>query len=313
MRILVTGGAGFVASHVAERFIGLGHEVVIVDNLSTGRRENVPDEARFVELDLTSPDLARLIDDVRPDVIDHHAAHADVHQSMDDPSHDAVVNVVGTLSLIHAAAKAKVKKFIFASTGGAIYGDPDVIPCDEMHPVQPLSPYGASKVAAEVYLATYSRVYGLDYTILRYANIYGPRQHPYTEEGQVVALFARLMLSGRQPTIFGDGEQGRDFVYVGDVAEANVRALDGGSGKTFNVGTGALLTVNDLYKQLAAATGYSEPAKYAPARPGEVFRIALDAHRLQDELGWEPRMTLETGLRATVDWVRERMQVETQT
>jgi len=305
MRILVTGGAGFIASHISERFLALGHEVTIVDNLSTGRRENVPSGANLVEMDLSSPDLAQLVADLRPDIIDHHAAHADVHQSMEDPSHDAAVNVVGTLRLIHAAHKAGVKKFILASTGGAIYGDPDIVPCDESHPVQPLSPYGASKVADEVYLAMYHRVHGLEYTILRYANIYGPRQHPYTEEGQVVALFARLMLEGRQPTIFGDGEQGRDFVFVGDVVEANARALEGGTGRTFNIGTGSLLTVNDLYQRLAAITGYPNPPKYAPARPGEVFRITLDASRIRSELGWEPRTSLEAGLAATVDWVRE--------
>jgi UDP-glucose 4-epimerase len=305
MRILVTGGAGFIASHIAERFIGLGHEVTVLDNLSTGRRENVPSGARLVEMDLSSPDLPGFVADLKPEIVDHHAAHADVHQSMTDPAHDARVNVVGTLGLVHASYEAGVRKFILASTGGAIYGDPDVVPCDESHPVQPLSPYGASKVADEVYLATYNRVYGMEYTILRYANIYGPRQHPYTEEGQVVALFARLMLEGRQPTIFGDGEQGRDFVYVGDVVDANVRALDGGSGRTYNVGTGSLLTVNDLYRRLAAITGYPEPPKYAPARPGEVFRIALDASRLRTELGWEPKTTLDTGLAATVDWIRE--------
>jgi UDP-glucose 4-epimerase len=305
MRILVTGGAGFIASHIAERFIGLGHEVTVLDNLSTGRRENVPSGARLVEMDLSSPDLPGFVADLKPEIVDHHAAHADVHQSMTDPAHDARVNVVGTLGLVHASYEAGVRKFILASTGGAIYGDPDVVPCDESHPVQPLSPYGASKVADEVYLATYNRVYGTEYTILRYANIYGPRQHPYTEEGQVVALFARLMLEGRQPTIFGDGEQGRDFVYVGDVVDANVRALDAGSGRTFNVGTGSLLTVNDLYRRLAAITGYPEPPKYAPARPGEVFRIALDASRLRTELGWEPKTTLDTGLAATVNWIRE--------
>ena len=242
--------------------------------------------------------------DVCLENVDHHAAHADVRQSVDDPTYDARVNVVGMLSLIAAAAAAGTRKFIFASSGGAIYGDPDVVPCDETHPERPVSPYGASKKAGEVYLETMSRVHGLDYTILRYPNVYGPRQHPYTEEGQVVAIFSRLMLAGRIPTIFGTGEQERDFVYVGDIVDANLRALDQGSGGTFNIGTGQGLTVNDLYRRLKDLTGYQGEVKYAPARPGEVFRISLDASRARQTLGWQPRTGLDEGLRATVDSIR---------
>jgi UDP-glucose 4-epimerase len=304
MRILVTGAAGFIASHVAEAFVAQGHEVLVVDNLSTGRRENLPAGARFVEMDLVSPGLAKTVADFRPEIVDHHAAHADVRQSVDDPAHDARVNVVGMLSLIAAAAAAGTRKFLFASSGGAIYGDPDVVPCDETHPERPVSPYGASKKAGEVYLETMSRVHGLDYTILRYPNVYGPRQHPYTEEGQVVAIFSRLMLAGRTPTIFGTGEQERDFVYVGDIVDANLRALEAGSGGTFNIGTGEGLTVNDLYRRLKDLTGYQGEVKYAPARPGEVFRISLDASRARETLGWQPRTGLDEGLRATVDSIR---------
>jgi UDP-glucose 4-epimerase len=304
MRILVTGAAGFIGSHVADALIQRGHEVVVVDNLSTGRRENLPAEARFIEMDLASPDLVQVVKDVAPDVVDHHAAHADVYQSVEDPAYDARVNVVGMLTLIQAAVSANVRKFIFASSGGAIYGDPDTVPCDETQLERPISPYGASKKAGEVYLETMSRMHGLDYTILRYPNVYGPRQHPYTEEGQVVSLFSRLMLSGKVPTIFGDGEQERDFVYVGDIVEANLRALDAGSGGTFNIGTGRGLTVNELYGRLKALTGYQGEAKYAPARPGEVLRIALDASRAQDVLGWEAKTSLDEGLPATVDWIR---------
>jgi UDP-glucose 4-epimerase len=307
VRILVTGAAGFIGSHVADAFVRRGHEVVVVDNLSTGRRENVPGGARFIEADLASAEIAQVVADVRPEVVDHHAAHADVRQSVTDPAFDARVNVVGTVALINAAITAGAQRFIFASSGGAIYGDPDVVPCDETHPARPISPYAASKAAGEIYLETLSRIHGLDYTILRYPNVYGPRQHPYTEEGQVVAIFSRLMLAGRRPTIFGDGRQERDFVYVGDIVEANLLALERGPRGTFNIGTGRGLTVNDLYQRLKALTGYPGDAVYAPARSGEVFRIALDAARARSALGWEPRTSLEDGLRTTVEWVRETM------
>ncbi len=310
MRILVTGAAGFIASHVAEAFIAHGHDVLVVDNFSTGRRENLPSGARVAEMDLVSPDLVGVVKDFSPEIVDHHAAHADVRQSVEDPTYDAQVNVVGMLSLIKAAIAAGARKFIFASSGGAIYGDPDVVPCDETHPERPVSPYGASKKAGEVYLETMSRVHGLDYTILRYPNVYGPRQHPYTEEGQVVAIFSRLMLAGRVPTIFGDGEQERDFVYVGDIVEANLRALETGSKGTFNIGTGEGLTVNNLYRRLKELTRYEGEVKYAPARPGEVFRIALDASHAHEGLGWQPKTSLDDGLRATVDWIRSSMAIK---
>lgn len=305
MRILVTGGAGFIASHVAEALVGGGHEVIVVDNLFTGRRENVPAGARFVQMDVSSPELAELVREIRPQVVNHHAAHADVRQSVEDPASDAQMNVLGTISLIEAAVRSGVGKFTFASSGGAIYGDPSVIPCTEDHPVRPISPYGASKAAGEIYLETLSRIHGLDYTILRYPNVYGPRQHPYTEEGQVVAIFSRLMLAGRRPTIFGDGEQERDFVYVGDIVDANLRVLDSGSRTTFNLGTGKGLTINKLYARLKELAGYEGDVAYAPPRSGEVFRIALDAGLARAQLGWEPKTSLDDGLRATVDWVRQ--------
>jgi UDP-glucose 4-epimerase len=307
MRILVTGGAGFIASHVAEAMIAAGHEVMVVDNFTTGRRENIPQGVEFVEADVTSPEFAKVVQEFRPELVDHHAAHADVVESVHNPAADAQTNVVGTISMIKAAIDAGVRKMIFISSGGSVYGDPEVIPANETQPVRPLSPYAASKAAGEIYMEMMSRVHGLDYTILRYPNVYGPRQHPYTEEGQVVALFARFMLQGRQPTIFGDGEQGRDFLYVGDIVDANMRAIDRGSRETLNLGTGELLTVNDLYNRLQRLTGYDKPANYAPARPGEVYRMVLDASRAREKLGWEPKMQLDDGLRATVDWLRQAL------
>lgn len=307
MRILLTGGAGFIGSHVAEAFLKYGHDVTVLDNFSTGRREDVPNGVRLVEMDISDPEVADLVADVRPDVIDHHAAHADVVQSVSDPVYDARVNVLGTLALVSAAVRADVRKFIFVSSGGAIYGDPRVVPCNEEQVPRPISPYAASKGAGELYVETFSRIYGLDYTILRYPNVYGPRQHPFTEEGQVVALFARLMLEGRQPTIFGDGNQERDFVYAGDIADANVAALERGSRRTINIGTGRGLTVNELARRLKSLTGYTGEVAYGPARPGEVYRIALDATRARNELGWTPKTALDEGLGATVEWVRSEM------
>lgn len=310
MRILVTGGAGFIGSHVAEAYLKAGHEVAVWDNLTTGRRQNVPAGVQFSQLDLAGESLADAMASIRPEAISHHAAQADVRQSVADPVRDARINVVGSIALLQAAVDCGARKLIFASSGGAIYGEPESVPCTEEHPIRPISPYAAAKAAAETYIQTFGRIHGLDYTILRYPNVYGPRQHPYTEEGQVVAIFARQMLSGRQSTIFGDGEQGRDFLYVGDVAEANVLALNRGSQGTFNLGSGQLATVNDLYRQIAELTGYSGRAAYAPARPGEVYRITLDATRAGSELGWQPRTGLADGLAQTVGWVRQQLLLE---
>jgi len=307
VRVLATGSAGFIGSHVADTLLAADHEVVVVDNLATGRRENVPSRARFIELDLSEEGIGQAMSEVRPDVVIHHAAQADVTLSVADPVRDTRVNVLGTIALFHAAVQSGVRKVIFASSGGAIYGEPEYTPCTEDHPIHPISPYAAAKAAGEVYMQTFGRVYGLDYTILRYPNVYGPRQHPYTEEGQVIALFARLMLESRQPTIFGDGEQGRDFLYVTDIAAASLLALDHGSQGTFNLGSGELTTVNDLYRRIADLTGYKQPATYAPARPGEIFRITLDAARARAELGWQPRMSLQDGLAQTIDWVRANL------
>lgn len=303
MRILVTGGAGFIGSHVADAFLSAGHEVAVVDNFSTGQRRNVPEGAHLVEADLLDPSVTQFVADFHPELIDHHAAHADVFESVRDPVRDARTNVMGTVALLDAAVRAKVRKVIFISSGGAIYGDPEHTPCREDHPARPVSPYAASKLAGEEYLRMFGRTYGLEYTILRYPNVYGPRQHPYTEEGQVIALFARMMLAGRQPTIFGDGDQARDFVFVRDVAHANLSALDRGSSQVLNLGTGAWVTVNQVYERLQVLTGFEDAPNYAPARPGEVYRIALDAGRAQVELGWRAETAFDDGLRATVDWI----------
>jgi UDP-glucose 4-epimerase len=309
MKILVTGGAGFIGSNLVDAFIAAGHDVVVVDNLVTGQRRNINSRAKFYELDLRGPDIEEVLAAERPDVIDHHAAHADVRESVDDPIYNAEVNVLGTVRLLHLAVKHAVKKLIFISTGGAIYGEPRVLPCTEEHPATPLSPYGTSKLAGELYLETYRQTFGLDYTVLRYGNVYGPRQDTDAEEGRVIAIFTQLMLAGRTPRINGTGEQQRDFVYVGDCVDANLRALTAGSGQVFNIGTGKPASVIRIAEILRELTGYSGEFDYAPERPGEVQNIFLDWSRASRELGWKPRMELEQGLRETVEYFRERVSV----
>src|SRR2546421_8628997 len=257
MRILVTGGAGFIGSHVVDAYITAGHEVAVLDNLSTGREENVNPAAQFHRADIT--DKARVqavIGSFRPDVVNHHAAQAEVPKSVADPGFDALVNVVGGLNVLRAAIDSSVRKVIFSSTGGALYGEPDVVPAGEDHPVRPLSPYGTSKLAFEHYLGTFHRTFGLAYTCLRYANIYGARQDFAAEEGRVIAIFAGRMLAGRPLTIDGTGEQSRDMLHVGDVAMANLTVLEKGSAGTFHISTGIAVTVNDLYRKLALLTDY---------------------------------------------------------
>jgi len=307
MRILVTGGAGFIGSNLVNRFVDLGHEVAIVDNLCTGRRENLDSRAAFYEAEIC--DAARLQEvcaDFRPEIVDHHAAQIDVRKAVTDPVFDARVNVLGGINVVRAALAAGVSKFIYASTGGAVYGDPQVIPCTEQHVVRPISPYGISKHVLEHYLELYGLLEGLRWTVLRYANVFGPRQDPRGEAG-VNAIFTGLMLEGKQPTIFGKGDKTRDYVYVGDVVEANVLALERGEGEIINIGTGVQTSDQEVYDAIAAATGYAEPPLYTEERKGEVRHIALDASKAKRVLGWEAQVSFREGARRTVEYNREQM------
>jgi UDP-glucose 4-epimerase len=304
MKVLVTGGAGFIGSHVTDQLIAAGHQVVIVDNLSTGRLSNLNPKAVFYEMDIRSPELRKVFEQERPEVISHHAAQMDVRRSVADPIFDAEVNILGSIKLAQLAIEFNVRKFIHISSGGAAYGEPVYMPCDEKHPVQPLSPYGASKYTFELYLYIFKETAGLDYTVLRYPNVYGPRQDPHGEAG-VVAIFIGQMLHGKPVTIFGNGEQVRDFVYVADCARANLLALEKGGGRVFNLASGVGTSVNQIFEALKAITGYPHDAQYAPAKPGETFRIFLDAARAQQELGWRQTLDLTAGLQQTVEYFRQ--------
>ena len=306
-RALVTGGAGFIGSHVVDAYIQAGLDVAIVDSLATGSRANVNPAARLYEVDIRDGEaLDRVFATERPDVVSHQAAQASVRGSMEDPPRDAAINVLGSINVLEAARKHGVRKVIYAATGGAAVGEPKYLPVDEDHPVAPLSPYGASKHAVEHYVALYNETFGLDTTVLRYTNIYGPRQDPRGEAG-VIAIFAGLMLTGGQPIVNGTGEQERDYVYVGDVARANLLALDRGSGRMFNIGTGVSTSVNGLFDMLAELTGYGEPRQHGPALSGEVFRIFVTNDRARDELGWQPTVELHEGLRLTVESIRAKL------
>jgi len=308
MKILVTGGAGFIGSHVVDAYIAAGHQVAIIDNFSTGNEDNVNPSARLFRVDVRErTDVEHAISSFKPDVVNHHAAQAEVPKSVADPGNDALINIVGGLNLLKASVDAGVKKFIFISTGGALYGEPDVVPAEEGHPVRPLSPYGTAKYCFEQYLGTFNRTFGLNYTVLRYANIYGARQDFQSEEGRVVAIFASRMLSGQPLTIDGDGEQSRDMLHVGDCTTANLAALEGGDGGTYHVSTATLVSVNELFRKLALLTGYTREAEHGPSRRGDVYRISLDNTHAREELGWEPRISLEEGLSLTVDYFRDRI------
>ncbi len=301
MRILVTGGAGFIGSHVVDAYLDAGHEVVVVDDLSTGRQTQVPPDARFYQLDIRDPRLDDVFAREQPDIVSHQAARANVRESMEKPLLYADVNVLGSLSVLECCRRHGVKKVVYACTGGASYGEPSILPVPEDHPIHPLDPYGASKHHVEHYLFLYRANFGLDYTILRYPNVYGPRQDPHGEAG-VVAIFIGQMLGAGQPIVNGTGEQQRDFVYVSDVARANVVALDRGSGGTYNIGSGVGASVNEIFSLLARLTGYHQPAQHGPAKQGEVFQIYLDATRAHRELGWVPQVPLDKGLTRTVEY-----------
>jgi UDP-glucose 4-epimerase len=304
MKVLVTGGAGFIASHVVDRYIEHGFQVVIVDDLSTGRSSNLNPAAAFYRLDIRSPQLGEIFEKERPDYVNHHAAQMDVRRSVAQPLFDADVNILGSVNLIECAKRYQVKRFVYISTGGAVFGEPEYLPCDEGHPINPICQYGISKHTVEHYLYLYHVNYGLNYTVLRYPNVYGPRQDPHGEAG-VVAIFTGQMLADKPVTINGDGEQLRDYAYVGDCAQANLLALtkDAGSG-IFNLGSGRGTTVNQIFQALKNITGYQRPPVYGPAKVGETRRIYLDARKAQQELGWVPEVSLEEGLANTVAYFK---------
>ena len=302
MKVLVTGGAGFIASHVVDAYVKEGFEVVVVDDLSTGRLSNLNPEVTFYKLDIRSPQLAEVFKKEKPDYINHHAAQMDVRRSVLDPLFDANVNILGSINLIECAKKFKVKRFIYISTGGAVFGEPEYLPCDENHPINPICQYGISKHTVEHYLFLYHLNYGLDYVVIRYPNVYGPRQDPCGEAG-VVAIFTRAMLRGEQVTINGDGGQARDFVYVKDCARANVLALKTNNINTiYNIGCGQGTTVNEIFTLLKEITGYPRDPIYGPAKIGETRRIYLSAEKARRELGWIPTINLEEGLKQTVEY-----------
>jgi UDP-glucose 4-epimerase len=303
--VLVTGGAGFIGSHVVDAYLGAGWDVAVIDTLATGRAEYVDPRARLYRVDVASPAVAEVFEQERPEILNHHAAQASVSVSVRQPLEDARVNALGTINLLQHALRVGVRKVVYASTGGALYGEPDRIPADEDHPARPLSPYGTSKYVGELYLGLYRRLWGLRSFILRYANVYGPRQDPYGEAG-VVAIFAAAMLAGGSPTIFGDGSQTRDFVYVEDVARASLLASEGEVEGAVNVATGVETTVNDVYRHLAALSNHGAPPLYGPPREGDVYRIALDPTRAERTLGWRPQVDLRQGLARTAEWFRAR-------
>lgn len=307
MKILVTGGAGFIASHIVDAYVGQGHSVTVIDDLSTGRKSNLNAKARFYEADIRdAAAVQKLFGSETFDVVNHHAAQMDVRRSVADPVFDASVNVVGVLTLLEAAVKTGVRRFIFASSGGAIYGEQDYFPADEAHPTRPISPYGVAKLTTEQYLFYYRAVYGLDSVCLRYANVYGPRQNPEGEAG-VVAIFATKMLKGEQPVINGDGKQTRDYVFVGDIVRANVLALNARSSAIFNVGTGIESDVTQLFTVLRTLTGSSCAEQHGEAKKGEQLRSVLDHGKLGRELGWSPSVSLTDGIRMTVEFFRNQV------
>ncbi len=305
MKIVVTGGAGFIGSHVVDAYIAAGHQVIVVDNLSTGRRENVHPAAALVEMDVNDPALADLLQDERPQVVNHHAANPSVSLSVHKPLFDATQNILGTLHVLEAARRAGVGKVIYISSGGAIYGNPAYLPVDEDHPSHPVSPYALSKHTGERYTHLYGEQYGLCWTILRYANVYGPRQDPLGEAG-VIAIFCQNLLEGKAPEIHWDGEQSRDFIYVGDCARANLLALEGGDGQAYNVGTGVSTSINRLFRTLLEVAGQEVEPRRGPRRPGDVRHSYLDCTRIERDLGWRAEVSLHEGLGRTWNYFRRK-------
>ncbi|MGE5215961.1 MAG: NAD-dependent epimerase/dehydratase family protein [Chloroflexota bacterium] len=304
MKIVVTGGAGFIASHIVDALVERGHEVHIFDNFITGQRRNLNSKAELHEVDIADDQATRRFERLKPDVLCHHAAQMDVRHSVADPTFDARVNILGFINLLEAAKKCGVKKVTFASSGGAVYGDQDIFPAPEDHVTRPACPYGVSKRAGELYLSYYHQAFGLPYLALRYGNVYGPRQSAKGEAG-VVAIFLSLLLAGQTPTINGDGRQTRDYVYVGDVVSANLAALDSPFVGAINIGTGVETDVVTVFRYLRQEVGSVVEAQHGPAKPGEQRRSCLDTRRAREVLGWYSQVPLAEGLRRTVSYYRE--------
>lgn len=300
-KTLITGGAGFIGSHVADMMVQHGLEVVVVDDLSSGKKENVNPAARFYEVDICSPKLSEVFEKEKPDLVHHLAAQISVADSVRNPVHDAMVNVVGSVNLLQNCVKYGVKKVVFSSSGGTVYGATEHLPAVEDLPFSAMSPYGVTKICMEYYLPYYKAEHGLNYTVLRYSNVYGPRQDPLGEAG-VVAIFVQAMLSGKTPTINGDGRYVRDYVYAGDVARVNYLAIDRGDCDCFNIGTGVETDVNHLCDMIAEITGFGDKPVYGPARPGDLRRNFLNASKAERILGWRPEVPLAEGLKKTVEY-----------
>jgi UDP-glucose 4-epimerase len=305
MKIIVTGGAGFIGSTVVDLYVAKGHEVIVVDNLVTGKRPNLNPKARFVEQDIRDPKTAELIRRERPDVVNHHAAQMDVRKSVADPIFDAETNVLGTIALLMAARDAGTKKFLFVSSGGAVYGEQETFPAPETHPTWPVSPYGVSKRSGELYAHFFMSEYGLKFVAFRYANVYGPRQDPHGEAG-VVAIFSSRLLANEPITINGDGKQTRDYVFVGDVARMSLRALDVDATGPVNIGTGVETDVNELAALLKQAARSTSDVRHGAAKPGEQRRSVVDIRRAAEVFGWRPEVSLPDGLARTVEFFRAK-------
>jgi len=311
MKILVTGGAGFIASNLVDNLISQGHDVVIIDNLVTGKKENINPKATFFKEDICNADgLDKIFSEEKPDIVNHHAAQVDLRRSVKEPLYDAQINILGSLNLINLSSKYNVKKFVYASTGGAVYGEPRYLPVDEKHPIDPQSQYGVSKHTVEHYLFVFKQTNNLDYAVLRYPNVYGPRQDPHGEAG-VVAIFTEQMLDGKQPTIFGDGTKTRDYVYVDDIITANINVMFksiSSQDEIYNIGWGKEIKDIEIFESVRDALGLDVKPVFDEKRPGEIDRICIDNTKAGKGLDWSPKVKLQEGIKLTTNFYKERRQ-----